>query len=227
MVLRIIKHALWLTLSNYLIKGSDLALEVAVENSGGENKDEGTTYWSLKKSVEDPYYDLPQDSSPDDPDNNTTPDKSTYTADVTLENAWLKIQDKSNTTGAEMAIGNNAQFLIDRGGKIINNGNIDPASVELRDNGSFGALTVPGEHPELFAFVNKGEVINNGHIYGWPEPEHEPEKETPEKESSPASGRTLAMGDTAGQQIRMNLAVLLTALCGLALVCSRRRKIER
>ena len=506
------------SISNYLIKGSDLALEVAVENSGGENKDEGTTYWSLKKSVEDPYYDLPQDSSPDDPEcgrtlklitevpvvgglelkgtdennlkkrtlnvnsfdiqvaNNTTPDQETYTADVTLENAWLKIQDKSNTTGAEMAIGNNAQFLIDSGGKLIidetcqleiewdgatttptegepaptpdtlnnglldlraggeiinngiitiegtegkpyqegqgqqaiesekgygeltieegakltnngciivngkmynlgtivnngkyedvitsndpdrgkfdyhkgiqlswkddvtqnniepgamyngkdkngniysgailenngdillnpgvlenyatltngsdaniylaaateaiipieptpeaptvmtkriqldspkgsvftnygtliNNGNIDPASVELLDNAGFGKLTVPGDHPELFAFTNNGEVTNNGHIYGWtdpepvpepepepkpePEPEKQPEKVTPEKSSSSASGRTLSTGDMAGQQIRMNLTVLLTALCGLAVVCYRRRKIER
>ena len=54
-------------ISNFLIKGSDLALEVAVENSGGENKDKGTTYWSVKKAFEDPYYDLPQDESKNDP----------------------------------------------------------------------------------------------------------------------------------------------------------------
>ena len=42
--------------SKYLVKGSDLALEASVENSGGKNDSE-TTYWSLKKAMEDPYYD--------------------------------------------------------------------------------------------------------------------------------------------------------------------------
>ena len=487
------------SVSNFLIKGSDLALEVAVENSGGENKEEGTTYWSLKKAVEDPYYDLPQDSSPEDPEcgrtlklitevpvvggmelkgadentlrkrtldvnsfdiqvaNNTSPDASTYTDGITLKNAWLEIEDNSNTTGAELAIGNNSRFIIDRGGKLIidetcqleiewdgatttpsaegkpapkpdtlnnglldlraggeivnngiisiegtegkpyqegqgkqqiesekgygeltieegakltnngslvvngklynlgtivnngkyddvirsndpdrgifeyhkgiqlswkddvtqdniepgslyngkdkngkiysgavlenngdillnpgvlenyatlinakganiylaaareaivpieptpeaptvmtkriqldspkgsvfknygtllNYGNIDPATVELRDNGSFGKLTVPGENPELFTFVNKGEVTNEGHIYGWPDSESKPANVSPEKKSS-FSVRKVANGDLAGQQIRMNFAAFLTALCGLAAVCYRRRK---
>ena len=490
------------SVSNYLIKGSDLALEVAVEDSGGKNKDEGTTYWSLKKAVEDPYYDLPQDSSPEDPEcgrtlklisevpvvggleltgtdentlrkrtlnvnsfdiqvaNNTSPDASTYTDGITLENAWLKIEDLSNTTGAELAIGNNSRFVIDRGGKLIidetcqleiewdgatttptaegepapkpdtlnnglldlraggeivnngiisvegtegkpyqegqgqqviesekgcgeltieegakltnngslvvngrlynlgtlvnngkyddvirsndpdrgifeyhkgiqlswkddvtqnniepgslyngrdrngkiysgavlenngdillnpgvlenyatlinaeganiylaaareaiipieptpeaptvmtkriqldppkgsvfrnygtllNYGNIDPATVELRDNGSFGKLTVPGKNPELFEFVNKGKVINEGHIYGWPDPEKKPENKNPDKKSSSVSARTLTTGDMAGQKIRMNLTAFMTALCGLAVVCYRRRRSE-
>ena len=38
------------SISRYVMKGSDLALETAVENSGGENKDTGTTYWSLQIS---------------------------------------------------------------------------------------------------------------------------------------------------------------------------------
>ena len=36
-----------------------------------------------------------------------------------LDNAWLTIADKSNTTGAEFAIGNNARMQINSGGKLI------------------------------------------------------------------------------------------------------------
>ena len=53
-------------ISNYVLKGSDLALETMVENSGGPNKDTGTTYWSLAKSLENPYYDQEIDKSPTD-----------------------------------------------------------------------------------------------------------------------------------------------------------------
>ena len=53
-------------ISHFLVKGSDLALETAVENSGGEKKDTGTTYWSLEKSIQDPYYDQPIDADPED-----------------------------------------------------------------------------------------------------------------------------------------------------------------
>ncbi len=148
-------------ISRYLIKGSDLALEVAVENSSGPNRDEETTYWSLGKALQDPYYDQEIDASADDPAcgrtvklisevavtegiaftgssggelrkrtldvnsfdiqvaNNTTKDQATYSDGLLLKNAWLTIADKSNTTGAEMAIGNNAKFVIDEGGKLI------------------------------------------------------------------------------------------------------------
>ena len=51
--------------------------------------------------------------------NNTAKDKNTYSDGITLKNAWLTIADNSNTTGAEVAIGNNAQFVIDKGGKLI------------------------------------------------------------------------------------------------------------
>ena len=53
-------------------------------------------------------------------------------------------------------------------GTLINDGNVVPATVVLNDNGSFGAITTPGDHPELFDFRNEGIVINNGDIYGWP-----------------------------------------------------------
>ena len=195
-------------ISRFLIKGSDLALEVSVENSSGPDKNEDTTYWSLKKALEDPYYDLPEDASAADPGtgrevklisevavtepmtlrgedadhlkkrtlnvnsfdiqvaNNTAEDQSTYTSGFTLENAWLKLEDRSNTTGAELAIGNNARFTIDDGGKLI----IDE-SCQLEVEWD-GASTAPGTEPAQPDVLNNGqldlraggEIVNNGII---------------------------------------------------------------
>ena len=146
-------------ISRYLVKGSDLALETLVEKSGGANNAE-TTYWSLKKSMENTYYDQEIDQDPNDSGSGVTVKLMSEVAvtdgltlegsgadslrkrtldvnsfdiqvannsgvegssaeDITLKNAWLTIADYSNTTGAEMAIGNNAQFVIDQGGKLI------------------------------------------------------------------------------------------------------------
>ena len=199
------------SISNFLIKGSDLALEVAVDNSGGENKEEGTTYWSLKKAVEDPYYDLPQDSSPEDPEcgrtlklisevpvvgglelkgtdentlrkrtldvnsfdiqvaNNTSPDASTYTDGITLKNAWLEIEDNSNTTGAELAIGNNSRFIIDRGGKLIID---ETCQLEIEWDGATTTPSADGKPAPKPDTLNNGlldlraggEIVNNGII---------------------------------------------------------------
>ena len=197
-------------ISHFLIKGSDLALEVAVENSGGEKKDKGTTYWSVKKAFEDPYYDLPQDESKDDPEcgrtlkmisevpvvdgltfkgddedhlrkrtldvnsfdiqiaNNTAQDESTYTAGITLENSWLTIADKSNTTGAEMAVGNNAKFVIDKGGKLIID---ETCQLEIEWDGATTTPAADGTTPPADILNNGqldlragGEIVNNGII---------------------------------------------------------------
>ena len=200
------------SVSRYLVKGSDLALETMVENSGGEDKSTGTTYWSLKKSLENPYYDQEIDKSPDDPGsgrtvklmsevavteelklqgsdannlkkrvldvnsfdiqiaNNTNTDTSTYTDGFTLSNAWLTIADKSNTTGAEMAIGNNAHFVVDQGGKLI----IDKTcQLEIEWDGAT-TTTTGGQTTQtaqqdvlnngLLDLRAGGEIINNGII---------------------------------------------------------------
>ena len=195
--------------SSYLLKGSDLALETAVENSGGAGKDTGTTYWSLAKSLEDSYYDLPEDSSPNDPGSgrtvkvisevpvteqlnlegtdadhlkkrtldlnsfdiqvakNSTTDKSTYSDGFLIKNAWLTIADMSNTTGAELAIGNNAHFIIDQGGKLIID---ETCQLEIEWD---GATTAPGSTaPATPDILNNGildlraggEIVNNGII---------------------------------------------------------------
>lgn len=201
--------ALLNSVSRYLIKGSDLALETAVENGGGENKDTGTTYWSLKKSFEDPYYDLPENASPDDPGcgrtvklisevavtnelrlegtdenhlkkrtldvnsfdvqiaNNTTSGESVYSDGFVMKNAWLTLADKSNTTGAEMAIGNNARFVIDQGGKLIID---ETCQLEIEWDGATTTPEAGGSTPAKKDILNNGllelraggEIINNG-----------------------------------------------------------------
>ena len=188
-------------ISHYLLKGSDLALETAVE------MEDGTKYWSLKKSLEDPYYDQAIDSSPSDPGSgrtvkmisevavtkpitlagvssselkkrtldvnsfdiqvasNTTSDTKTYSDGFNLQNAWLTIKDGSNTTGAEMAIGNNARFTIGAGGKLI----IDQTcQLEIEWD---GATTTPGSTAKKDILNNGqlnllagGEIVNNGII---------------------------------------------------------------
>ena len=197
--------------SSYLLKGSDLALEVAVENSGGAQKDTGTTYWSFKKAMEDPYYDQEKDLSPADLNcgrtvklisevpvteeislqgadenhlkkrtldvnsfdiqvaNNTTTDPETYSDGFVMKNAWLTLSDKSNTTGAEMAIGNNAKFTIDAGAKLIID---ETCQLEIEWD---GATTTPSEggsasqpadvlNNGLLNILAGGEVVNNGVI---------------------------------------------------------------
>ena len=192
--------------SRYLVKGSDLALETAVENSGGEGKDTGTTYWSLHKSMEHSYYDQEIDKDPEDAGSGRTVklmsevaitngltlqgesstslkkrmlDVNSYDVqiatntgtegsaaeDITLTNAWMTIADNSNTTGAEMAIGNNARFVIDQGGKLIID---ETCQLEIEWD---GATTTPGQaQPEQPDVLNNGqldlrpggEIVNNG-----------------------------------------------------------------
>ena len=192
--------------SRYQVKGSDLALETMVENSGGEDNAE-TTYWSLQKSMEKTYYDQEIDKDPNDPGcgvtvtlmsevavtdgltiegtsadsvrkrtldvnsfdiqiANNTGVEGGSAEDITLTNAWLTIADYSNTTGAEMAIGNNARFVIGQGGKFI----IDQTcQLEIEWD---GATTTPGSGTQEQSILNNGqldlrpggEIVNNGII---------------------------------------------------------------
>ena len=193
-------------ISRYLVKGSDLALETMVENSAGANKDSGTTYWSLKKSMEDPYYDLEADKDPNDAGSgrtvklmsevaitngltiqgasetelkkrtldvnsydvqvasNTGVDQQTAAESITLKNGWLTIADYSNTTGAEMAIGNNAKFVIDQGGKLI----IDATcQLEIEWDGATTTTPTAGQADPILNngqldLRSGGEIVNNG-----------------------------------------------------------------
>ena len=193
-------------ISRYVVKGSDLALETMVEKSGGNDQSE-TTYWSLKKTMENAYYDQEIDKDPNDSgsgrtaklmsevaitngltlegssaDNlrkrtldvnsydiqvaNNTGVEGSSAEDITLTNAWLTIADYSNTTGAEMAIGNNAQFVIDQGGKLIID---ETCQLEIEWD---GATTTPGTEGQGTDILNNGqldlraggEIVNNGII---------------------------------------------------------------
>ena len=195
--------------SRYLVKGSDLALETSVENSGGAGKDTGTTYWSLNKSMEHSYYDQEIDKDPEDSGSGRTVklmsevaitngltlegenssslkkrtlDVNSYDVqiatntgtegsaaeDITLTNAWLTIEDKSNTTGAEMAIGNNARFVIDQGGKLIID---ETCQLEIEWDGATTTTTTGGQTEQSDVLNNGqldlragGEIVNNGII---------------------------------------------------------------
>ena len=196
------------SISRYVVKGSDLALETMVEKSGGNDNAE-TTYWSLKKTMENPYYDQEIDKDPNDPGSGRTAKLMSEVAitnglnlegsgadslrkrtldvnsfdiqvannsgveggaaeNIMLKNAWLTIADYSNTTGAEMAIGNNAQFVIEQGGKLI----IDQTcQLEIEWD---GATTTPGAEGQEAqpSILNNGqldlraggEIVNNGII---------------------------------------------------------------
>ena len=196
-------------ISRYLMKGSDLALETMVENSSGANKDGDTTYWSLKKAMEKPYYDQEIDKDPNDTGSGRTvtlmsevaitngltlqgEDKNNLrkrtlnvnsydiqvatntgvegksAEDITIQNAWLTIADKSNTTGAEMAIGNNAQFVIDQGGKLIID---ETCQLEIEWDGATTTPAADGSTPAQDILNNGqldlragGEIVNNGII---------------------------------------------------------------
>lgn len=190
------------SISRYLLKGSDLALETMVADSGGPSKDTGTTYWSLTKSFEHPYYDQEIDKSPTDPgcgrtvklmsevavtqgieltgtdaDNlkKRTLDVNSFDVQIatnteggndgfTLDNAWLTIADKSNTTGAEFAIGNNARMTINSGGKLIID---ETCQLEIEWDGA--TATTPTAQAEklnngMLDLRAGGEVVNNGII---------------------------------------------------------------
>ena len=198
------------SISRYLVKGSDLALEVEVEGAGVTSP-EKDTFWSLEKALENPYYDQAIDSDPNDPNcgrtvklisevpvtsemtlkgsdpnnlkkrtldvnsfdiqvaKNTSSGQSDYTSGFTMENAWLTIEDLSNTTGAEMAIGNNAKFVIGNAAKLIIH---ETCQLEVEWDGATVSPNADGTMPANPDILNNGqldlqaggEIVNNGII---------------------------------------------------------------
>ena len=204
------KNASKITVSRYTVKGSELHLETMVEKSGGKNKDTGTTYWSLLKSMQHSYYDRAIDAKASDSKcgrtvklmsevavvkgltlmgkgadalkkrtldvnsfdiqiaNNTAKSAGDYTSGLTLKNAWLKIADSNKTTGAELAVGNNATMTIASGGKLI----IDEScQLEVEWDGATttqtaGQKTTPQDvlNNGVLDLRKGGEILNNGVI---------------------------------------------------------------
>ncbi len=88
--------------------------------------------------------------------NNSSPQEGQYTSGLVLQNAWLKIADYSNTTGAELAIGNNATMTIDSGGKLI----IDrTCQLEIEWD---GATTQPASDGQEQPATS--DILNNGSL---------------------------------------------------------------
>ena len=86
--------------------------------------------------------------------NNSSPAEGEYTSGLMLKNAWLKIADLSNTTGAELAIGNNATMTIETGGKLIVD---ETCQLEIEWDGAT-AQTAEG------TATTSTDVLNNGSL---------------------------------------------------------------
>ena len=139
-----------------------LMSEVAVTN---DLKLEGTDANNLRKRT------LDVNSFDVQVAHNTGEQKDKPKVSFGLTNAWLTIADYSNTTGAELAIGNNSQFVIDQGGRLI----IDKTcQLEVEwDGATAQANTNTGNNTQQeTAILNNGfldlrrggTVVNNGII---------------------------------------------------------------
>lgn len=124
--------------TGYKIKGSDLELEVKVENAGS------LEYWSLRKALAYRSYNnvpirlisevpvleglvVEGDAGADRHvifdvnsfDIQIANHQTTGAAALTVRNATLELTDSLQTTGSELAVGNNATMSIQRGGRLI------------------------------------------------------------------------------------------------------------
>ena len=84
-------------------------------------------------------------------------------AALTVRNGTLTVMDSFNTTGAELAVGNNARMSIEAGGKLIIT---DTCQLEVEYD---AASTAPGTDPVtydvgLITIADGGEIVNNGVI---------------------------------------------------------------
>jgi len=93
--------------------------------------------------------------------------QTTGAAALTVENGTLTIMDGFNTTGAELAVGNNARMYIGAGGKLIIDETCqveveyDAASVAPGQDGSVTPVTYD---VGLITIADGGELENNGVI---------------------------------------------------------------
>lgn len=166
--------------TSYTIKGNDLEIEIIHNGSGAAE------FWSLRKAMG--WY----DNSPikmicevpvleglridggrtvifdvNSFDIQIANHQTTGAAALTVENGTLKIMDGFNTTGAELAVGNNAKMYIGGGGKLIIDETCqveveyDAASVVPGQDGSVTPVTYD---VGLITIANGGEIENNGVI---------------------------------------------------------------
>ncbi|MBQ7556556.1 MAG: hypothetical protein IJT00_00700, partial [Lachnospiraceae bacterium] len=170
-------------ISRYKIMGSDIELEMMVENEEGATTESGETeYWSLKKGMGyEKYNDHALKLICEAPlltsinvsgsgrkvildvnsfDIQLANHSETSAAAITVDGATLKIQDTFNTTGAELAVGNNATMMITNNGRLII---ADSAQLEVEyDAASVSANAAPAQKLNNGVItVNNGGVIEN------------------------------------------------------------------
>lgn len=172
--------------TSYLVKGSDLEIDVTIDESNGDTSTK-PKFWSIVNAMAHQEFDdhviklicevpvleglsikgdsarnviLDVNSFDIQIANNTTQDKAGLTID---SGAHLTIKDGTNTSGAELAIGNNASMAIKKGGVLT----IDESCTNEVE---YDAGTVPeGETPPEIAIgeitvEEGGKLINRGVI---------------------------------------------------------------
>ena len=170
--------------NTYTVKGNDLEIEIIHPGPNGS----AAEFWSLRKAMGWSAYDnTPIKMICEVPvleglrvdggrtvifdvnsfDIQIANHQSSGAAALTVENGTLKLMDGFNTTGAELAVGNNARMYIGRGGKLIIDETCqveveyDAASVAPTEGGS----TTPTTYDVgLITIADGGEIENNGVI---------------------------------------------------------------
>ena len=178
--------------ASYLVKGSDLEIDVVTDDH--QNDQDKPEYWSMTKAIAYPEYDshniklicevpvlegLLVEGCAEQPrtvildvnsfDIQVANHSETNTAGLTVkDNATLTITDNSKTSGAELAIGNNASMEVFDGGTLIISDSCQlgveydaatitqspPDEAAPADNLSNGVITVH----------SGGKIVNNGVI---------------------------------------------------------------
>ncbi len=164
--------------TNYVVKGSDLEIEIMNEAHSPRE------FWSLRKAMSR-YDGTPIKMICEVPvlegllvdggrhvifdvnsfDIQIANHQETDAAALTVRNATLTLMDSFNTTGAELAVGNNARMSIEQGGTLIisdtcqveveyDAASLAPGSESTAPTLTYGVITVEAG----------GEIINNGII---------------------------------------------------------------
>ncbi|MBQ4248996.1 MAG: S-layer homology domain-containing protein [Clostridia bacterium] len=175
-------------ITSYTVKGSDLEIEVKVEDTDAEPE-----FWSLRKAMAwQDYNGVPIKLICEVPvlegltvegtdaasrhvvldvnsfDIQVANHQSTNAAAITVSNATFEISDRSNTTGAELAVGNNANMLIKSGGKLVIDETCqleieyDAASTTAAEGET--APKTPDLKNGIIVIEDGGEIENNGII---------------------------------------------------------------
>ena len=164
--------------TSYTIKGNDLEIEIMNDDSSPRQ------FWSLRRAMSW-YNNSPIKMICEVPvlegllidggrnvifdvnsfDIQIANHQSTGAAALTVRNGTLKVMDSFNTTGAELAVGNNARMSIEAGGTLI----IDETCQVEVEYDAASVAPAEGAAPVTYDFgvisiASGGHIINNGVI---------------------------------------------------------------